>query len=72
MKVLFLFAVLFLSTVSVFAQLDGNPENCCRNGFFPRESEDFSIGKIKGKKGEQVFIFTATLKKIVRTGKTAV
>ncbi len=43
---------------SIFAQLEGNPENWCRNGFFPRESGSYSIGKIKGKKGERVYFYS--------------
>lgn len=48
--------VLFLST-SIFAQLDGNPENWCRNGAFPRDSESYEIAKVKGKKGEKVYFY---------------
>ncbi|MCD9187591.1 MAG: hypothetical protein LUM44_14320 [Pyrinomonadaceae bacterium] len=42
---------------NVFAQLDGNPENWCRNGAFPRESESYEIAKIKGNKGEKVYFY---------------
>jgi hypothetical protein len=54
------FAVLFfgfLLTAQVFGQLEGNPENFCRNGFFPRESENYKIAKIKGIKGEKVYFY---------------
>ncbi len=57
MKTLFLFAVLILLPVSVFAQLEGNPENMCRNGFFPRESENYFLAKIKGKKSERIYFY---------------
>lgn len=57
MKTLFLFTVLLLLPVSVFAQLEGNPENMCRNGFFPSESENYSLGKIKGKKSERIYFY---------------
>lgn len=49
------FALIFSN--GVFAQLDGNPENWCRNGFFPRESESYATAKIKGKKGEKVYFY---------------
>ncbi|HMS38835.1 MAG TPA: hypothetical protein PKE69_01320 [Pyrinomonadaceae bacterium] len=49
--------ILFLST-QIFAQTDGNPVNWCRNGLFPRENVDFSLGTIKAKKGEKVYFFT--------------
>lgn len=47
----------FFLTARVFAQLEGNPENFCRNGFFPRESETYKIAKIKGKQGEKVYFY---------------
>ena len=49
--------LLLFSAVSTFAQLEGNPANWCRNGFFPRESEDYSIGVINAKKGEKVYFY---------------
>ncbi len=55
-KIVFIL-LLLLSSFAAFAQLEGNPENFCRNGFFPRESEDYSIGKIKGKKGERIYFY---------------
>lgn len=55
-KFIFL-SIVLLSSISVFAQLDGNPENWCRNGFFPRESENYSFGKIKGKKSEKIYFY---------------
>lgn len=56
-KVLILHILLILFTVSAFAQLEGNPENWCRNGFFPRESQEYSLGTIKAKKGERVYFY---------------
>lgn len=47
---------LFFSAAA-FAQLDGNPENWCRNGAFPRESENFKLGTIKAKKGEKIYFY---------------
>lgn len=55
-KIIFLLLLIF-SSVPVFAQLEGNPENLCRNGFFPRESENYSLAVVKGKKGEKIFFY---------------
>jgi hypothetical protein len=48
--------MLFLSA-PVFAQLEGNPENWCRNGFFPSESEEYGRGKVKGQKNEKIYFY---------------
>lgn len=56
-KIVFL-PVLLLFSISVFAQLDGDPENWCRNGLFPRENVDYMLGKIKGKKGEKIYFYS--------------
>jgi len=47
----------FILTAQVFGQIEGNPENMCRNGFFPRESKDYSLAIVKGKKGEKVYFY---------------
>jgi hypothetical protein len=52
--VIIIFAIFPLVT---FGQLEGNPENWCRNGFFPRESKDYSLGTVKAKKGERVYFY---------------
>lgn len=57
MKIFFLLTILFLSPPAVLAQLEGNPENWCRSGFFPRESENYSLATIKGKKAEKVYFY---------------
>jgi hypothetical protein len=57
LRLLFLSSILILPHSSIFAQLEGNPENFCRNGFFPRESENYSLATVKGKKGERVFFY---------------
>ena len=36
------------------AQLKGNAENICRNGYFPRESTDYRLAKIKGAAGDKI------------------
>lgn len=52
-----LFALGFILSAQVFAQLEGNPENFCRNGFFPRESKNYSLAVVKGKKGEKIYFY---------------
>lgn len=54
-RVSLFFAYVFLVSFSVLAQLEGNPENWCRNGFFPRESNSYSVGLVKAKKGERIY-----------------
>ena len=49
--------ILFIFNIQIFAQFEGNPENWCRNGFFPRESENYRLAKIKGKKGEKIYFY---------------
>lgn len=43
-------AILIAFASSVFAQLEGNSENWCREGFFTRESTHFGIGFVKPKR----------------------
>ena len=54
-------AILIISTfifaTQASAQLAGNPENFCRNGAFPRESRDYKLARITGKKGERVYFY---------------
>ena len=47
----------FIFTIQASAQLDGNPENFCRNGAFPRESREYRLARITGKKGERVYFY---------------
>jgi hypothetical protein len=51
------FTLLCVSLLPVFGQRGGNPENFCRNGAFPKDSEDFRVAKIKAAKGERVYFF---------------
>jgi hypothetical protein len=54
----FLFVLtLLVFSVSIFGQIEGNPENWCRNGFFARESSDYKLAKIKGKTGEKIYFY---------------
>lgn len=57
MKVIISLIFSIFLAASVFAQIDGNPENWCRNGLFPRESTDYSIAKVKGRKGDKIYFY---------------
>jgi hypothetical protein len=37
-----------------YAQLKGNPDNVCRNGYFPRESTNYRLATIKGAAGDKI------------------
>lgn len=55
------FLMIFLTALIVSAQVetgdDGNPVNWCRNGLFPKSSENFRIAKITAAKNEKVFFY---------------
>lgn len=53
MKGSLLILILFASQVA--AQSEGNPENWCREGFFPRDSNDFTIGIVKGARSKRSY-----------------
>lgn len=38
-----------------YGQLEGNPENWCRGGFFTREYSDFKIGMVTGSRSNRVY-----------------
>lgn len=42
---------------SASAQLDGNPENWCREGFFTRDSDAFRIASVKGGRSVRAYFF---------------
>ncbi|MBR0757598.1 hypothetical protein JQ604_35920 [Bradyrhizobium jicamae] len=44
-----------LQTSPASAQLKGNAEYICRNGYFPRESTDYRLAKIKGAAGDRIY-----------------
>lgn len=44
-----------LQTSPASAQLKGNPDNICRNGYFPRESTNYRLAKIKGAAGDRIY-----------------
>lgn len=56
------FSILAFLTASLYAvqaQTPGNPENWCRNGAFPTDSQDFKIGKVKSgaKAAKKVYFY---------------
>ena len=57
LQILFIIVFGLVLTANSFAQLEGNPENYCRNGFFPRESKTYRLAKIKGKPKERIYFF---------------
>jgi hypothetical protein len=46
-------AAILLFAAPAFAQLEGNPDRYCRNGYFPRESKIYRLATIKGATGER-------------------
>lgn len=42
------FVLALILAVPAFAQIEGNPDNWCRDGFFTRDSKEFKIGIVKG------------------------
>ncbi len=51
------FSLLICSVTLANAQIEGNPENWCREGFFPRESTDFMLGTVKGTRGSKLHFY---------------
>jgi hypothetical protein len=51
-----MFAVLVLS-LSALGQIDGDPDNWCREGFYTRDSSKFFVGSVVGKKGSRSYIY---------------
>ncbi len=60
-KIFLTFIAIFLTVLSGQAQIkndnNGNPENWCRNGLFPKDGEHFKIAKITGVRDEKVFFY---------------
>jgi hypothetical protein len=50
-------AITLLFALNTLAQLEGNPENLCRNGFFPRESSEYKLAAVKGAKNKKVYFY---------------
>lgn len=53
-------AIFLLLAIPVFGQLEGNPANWCRQGFFPRESDDYQIARINGSGKEKAYFYDDT------------
>jgi hypothetical protein len=49
--------LLLLLAMPVFAQLDGNPANWCRQGFFPQESETYRIAHVTGTAKQKAYFY---------------
>jgi hypothetical protein len=50
-----LLACSLLQASPASAQLKGNPDNACANGYFPRESASYRLAKIKGAAGDRIY-----------------
>jgi hypothetical protein len=59
-RAIVVFVVIILSGTLALAQLDGNPANWCRQGFFPAESEDYQIARVNGSPKEKAFFYDDT------------
>jgi hypothetical protein len=57
MKVSLLLAIISLTAVAGFGQMDGNPQNWCRGGLYTREYDDFRVGTVSGRKGTRSYFF---------------
>ena len=53
----FILVAVLIFCFPVCAQLAGNPENLCRNGFFPRENADFRLARVAAARGERVYFY---------------
>lgn len=51
-------AIIALASSQAFAQLAGNPDNWCREGFFTRETKNFGVGFVKPKAGQRAYFYT--------------
>jgi hypothetical protein len=50
--------LMLLFVYSAYAQIDGNPKNWCREGFFTRDSEKYSVVTVKGKPGARIYFYS--------------
>lgn len=50
-------AIVLLFAATASAQLAGNPENWCREGFFTRDSEKFNIATVKGGRNVKAYFY---------------
>jgi hypothetical protein len=56
-RLIFVVAVLLFTFANALGQIAGNPENWCRNGAFPQDSESYSIATVKAKRGARVYFY---------------
>jgi hypothetical protein len=59
-SIFFLLPALVLLWLPVFGQLEGNPANWCRQGFFPAESEEYQIARVRGEAKERAYFYDDT------------
>ena len=57
MKGLSVLGLWLIIPLSTFAQISGNPENWCRGGFFTRDSDQFSVAKVKGGRHVRAYFY---------------
>lgn len=58
-KLIIVFLVVF-AAVPALGQLDGNPANWCRQGFFASESEEYQIARVRGSAKERAYFYDDT------------
>jgi hypothetical protein len=56
-NIVYIVGIVVLFTTSTSAQLEGNPANWCREGFFTRDSETFKIAGVKGGRNARVYFY---------------
>ena len=50
--------IILVAVCSASAQLEGNPGNWCREGFFTRDSESYNVATVTGKPNERTYFFS--------------
>lgn len=57
MRITVVVVAVVLSGGSLFAQVPGNPDHWCRQGFFTSDSKDFGVSLVRGGKGARSFFY---------------
>jgi hypothetical protein len=50
--------MLFLAVSTAWTQVEGNPKNWCREGFFTRDSDEFSVAAVVGKPNARAYFYS--------------